>query len=205
MKDDTIFSLEDGKALVKMARKTVTEFLKNGKRMKIDKDFQKKYSFDSGVFVTLSNQIGLRGCIGYPLPQKKLYDALEKAAIAASTEDPRFTPVKFEELDSTTFEVTILTPAQKIKVKEPEEYLTKIKVGRDGLIVSYGYNSGLLLPQVPIEHGWNEEEFLQHTCEKAGLPKNYWKKPEIEIKKFQGIVFKEKFPNGEIIQEKLLD
>lgn len=200
-----MFSLEDGKALVKRARKTVTEFLKSGKRIEIDKDFQKKFSFDSGVFVTLSNQIGLRGCIGYPLPEKKLYDALENAAIAASTEDPRFTPVRLEELDSTMFEVTVLTPPQKIKVKEPEEYLSKIKVGRDGLIVSYGYNAGLLLPQVPIEYGWNEEEFLEHTCEKAGLPKNYWKKPEIEIKKFEGIVFKEKLPNGEIIQEKLLD
>jgi AMMECR1 domain-containing protein len=61
------------------------------------------------------------------------------------------------------------------------------------------------LPQVPVEYGWNEREFLEHTCEKAGLPKEFWQKEEIEILKFEGIVFKEKDPNGDIIQEKLLD
>ena len=71
--------------------------------------------------------------------------------------------------------------------------------------MKYGYNSGLLLPQVPIEYGWNEREFLEYTCEKAGLPKDFWQNNEVEIQKFEGIVFKEKYPNGEIIQEKLLD
>lgn len=205
MKDEVIISLKDGSLLVKMARKTVTEFLKNMKRMEINKEFKGKFSMNSGVFVTLNNQNGLRGCIGYPLPGKKLYNALEDAAIAAATEDPRFPPVRLEELVTTTFEVTVLTTPKKIEVKHPNEYLAEIKVGRDGLIVSYGYNSGLLLPQVPIEYGWNEKDFLEHTCEKAGLPKDYWTKPEVEIKKFEGIVFKEKFPNGEIIQEKLSD
>ena len=77
--------------------------------------------------------------------------------ISAATEDPRFPPVKFEELDSITFEVTVLTPPTKIEVSDFQEYLSKIKVGQDGLIVKYGYNSGLLLPQVPIEYGWNEK------------------------------------------------
>ncbi len=101
--------------------------------------------------------------------------------------------------------MTILTPPKKIKVDKPDEYPSKIKVGQDGLIVKFGFNSGLLLPQVPVEYGWNEKEFLEYTCEKAGLPRDYWKKKEIEIQKFQGIVFKEKEPLGEIIQEKLSD
>lgn len=205
MKDNTKISEKEGHILVKTARRIVTEYLKNGSKIELEKDFQEDFSFKSGVFVTLNNQSGLRGCIGYPLPEKKLFNAIEDAVIAAATEDPRFPPVKFEELDSITFEVTILTSPTKIEVSEPHEYLSKIKVGQDGLIVKYGYNSGLLLPQVPIEYGWNEREFLEHTCEKAGLSKDYWKKAEIEIQKFEGIVFKEKDPNGEVIQKKLLD
>jgi hypothetical protein len=198
-------SPEEGYSLVKAARKIVTEFLKNGIRIKLEEKFQDKFSFHSGVFVTLNDSYGLRGCIGFPLPDKKLHNALEDAAIAAATEDPRFNPVKLEELETITFEVTVLTPPKKIEVEESQEYLTKIKIGQDGLIVKYGYSSGLLLPQVAIEYGWNVREFLEHTCQKAGLPKDYWMKPEIEIKKFEGIVFKELSPNGEVIQEKLLD
>jgi uncharacterized protein (TIGR00296 family) len=205
MKNDFELSEKDGQILVKTARKVVNDYLKNGSRTELGKKFQEEFSFKSGVFVTLNNPLGLRGCIGYPLPNKKLFNALEDAAISAATEDPRFPPVKFEELESITFEVTVLTPPTKIEVKEPQEYLSKIKVGQDGLIVKYGYNSGLLLPQVPVEYGWNEREFLEHTCEKAGLPKEFWQKEEIEILKFEGIVFKEKDPNGDIIQEKLLD
>ncbi len=205
MKDNFKISEEDGKLLVRTARMVVTEFLKKGTRMELEEEFQKDFSFKSGVFVTLNTSLGLRGCIGYPLPDKKLFNALEDAALSAATEDPRFPPVKFEELDSITFEVTVLTPPKKIEVSAPQEYLSKIKVGRDGLIVKYGHNSGLLLPQVPIEYEWNEREFLEYTCEKAGLTNDYWKKKGIEIQKFEGIVFKEKDPNGEIIQEKLLD
>ena len=205
MKDEKKITLEEGTILVRTARKVVTEYLKERKRIKLGKKIQDDFSFKSGVFVTLNNPIGLRGCIGYPLPDKKLFNALEDAAIAAATEDPRFSPVKLEELDSITFEVTVLTPPQTIEVQDPQEYLTKIKVGQDGLIVKYDYYSGLLLPQVPIEWEWNEREFLEHTCEKAGLPRDYWKKPQIEIQKFQGIVFKEKEPKGEVIQEELLD
>jgi len=205
MTDNTKISEKEGHILVKTARRIVTEYLKNGSKIELEKEFQQDFSFKSGVFVTLNNLLGLRGCIGNPLPNKKLFNALEDAVIEAATEDPRFPPVKFEELDSITFEVTILTPPTKIEVSEPLEYLSKIKVGQDGLIVKYGYNSGLLLPQVPIKYGWNEREFLEHTCEKAGLPKDYWKKVEIEIQKFEGIVFKEKNPNGVVIQEKLSD
>jgi uncharacterized protein (TIGR00296 family) len=205
MKDNVNISEKDGQILVKTARIVVTDYLKNGSKTELGKKFQDDFSFNSGVFVTLNNPLGLRGCIGYPLPDKKLFNALEEAAISAATEDPRFPPVKFEELDSITFEVTVLTPPTKIEVSDSQEYLSKIKIGQDGLIVKYGYNSGLLLPQVPVEYGWNEKEFLEYTCEKAGLPKEYWQKEDVEILKFEGIVFKEKDPNGEIIQEKLLD
>lgn len=203
MKDYNNLSNDDGHTLVKTARMIVTQYLKNGEKPKLEKEFTDNFSFKSGVFVTLNTTLGLRGCIGYPLPDKSLFDALEDAVISAATKDPRFPAVKSKELDSITFEVTILTPPKKVVVSKPEEYLSKIKVGRDGLIVKHGFYSGLLLPQVPIEYGWNEKEFLEYTCEKAGLPKNYWKNSETEIQKFEGIVFKEENPNGIVIREML--
>jgi len=203
MKDYSNLSDSDGEMLVKTARAVVTDFLKTKNKMKLDKDFEESFSSNAGVFVTLNHQSNLRGCIGYPLPDKKLYNALQEAAISAATEDPRFPSVSFEELDQITFEVTVLTPPQEIEVLDPLEYPSKIKVGRDGLIVKSGFNSGLLLPQVPKEYGWNEEEFLGHTCEKAGLPKEQWKKKDTKILKFEGIVFKEQSPGGSVVREKL--
>ena len=192
MPEDTQLSDSDGVFLVKTARMAVTEFLSNGKRMKLESEDEKKFSFNSGVFVTLNNADGLRGCIGFPMPDKKLSHGIIDAAIAAATEDPRFSPVKLNELNDIVFEVTVLTPPVEITVNDPMEYLEKIKVGRDGLIIRNSFSSGLLLPQVPVEYGWNVEEFLQHTCEKAGLEKDTWKNEKVKIEKFEGIVYKEK-------------
>ena len=201
MSRDTQLSDSDGVVLVKTARKAVTQFLSNGNRMKLESDLEEKFSFNSGVFVTLNNPDGLRGCIGFPMPEKKLSHAVIEGAIAAATEDPRFPSVKTNELNDIVFEVTVLTPPVKIDVSDPMEYLEKIKVGRDGLIIRHSFSSGLLLPQVPVEYGWNVEEFLQHTCEKAGLSRDTWKNESVKIEKFEGIIFKEETPNGAIVRE----
>jgi len=201
MSRDTQLSDSDGVFLVKTARKAVTEFLSNGNRMKLESDLEEKFSFNSGVFVTLNNPDGLRGCIGFPMPEKKLSHAIIEGAIAAATEDPRFPSVKTNELNDIVFEVTVLTPPVEIDVSDPTEYLEKIKVGRDGLIIKHSFSSGLLLPQVPVEYGWNVEEFLQHTCEKAGLARDTWKNESVKIEKFEGIIFKEETPNGAIVRE----
>jgi hypothetical protein len=201
MSRDTQLSDSDGVVLVKTARKAVTEFLSNGNRMKLESDLEEKFSFNSGVFVTLNNSDGLRGCIGFPMPEKKLSHAIVEGAIAAATEDPRFPSVKTIELNDIVFEVTVLTPPVEIDVSDPMEYLEKIKVGRDGLIIRHSFSSGLLLPQVPVEYGWNVEEFLQHTCEKAGLARDTWKNESVKIEKFEGIIFKEETPNGAIVRE----
>ena len=192
MPEDAQLSDPDGVFLVKTARTAVTEFLSNGKRIKLESESEKKFSFNAGVFVTLNNADGLRGCIGFPMPDKKLSHGIIDAAIAAATEDPRFSPVKINELNNIVFEVTVLTPPVEITVTDPMEYLEKIKVGRDGLIIRNSFSSGLLLPQVPVEYGWNVEEFLQHTCEKAGLEKDTWKNEKVKIEKFEGIVYKER-------------
>ena len=201
MTKDIQLSDSDGMFLVKTARMAVTEFLSNGNRLKLESEYKEKFSFNSGVFVTLNNPDGLRGCIGFPMPDKKLSHGIIDAAISAATEDPRFSPVKTNELNDIVFEVTVLTPPDEIVVTDPTEYLGKIKVGRDGLIIKHSFSSGLLLPQVPIEYDWSVEEFLQHTCEKAGLARDTWKNENIKIEKFEGIIFKEETPNGVIVRE----
>jgi len=202
MTKDIQLSDSDGVVLVKTARMAVTEFLSNGKKMKLESEYEGKFSFNSGVFVTLNNSDGLRGCIGFPMPDRKLSHGIIDAAISAATEDPRFPSVKTNELNDIMFEVTVLTPPIEIDVSDPMEYLKKIKVGRDGLIIRHSFSSGLLLPQVPVEYSWNVEEFLQHTCEKAGLARDTWKNESVKIEKFEGIIFKEETPNGVIVREK---
>lgn len=197
------FSDKDGEILVKTARSVVTEYLKTGKRLVLLEDFKSKFSYNSGVFVTLNKAEDLRGCIGFPTPERKLYQSLADAAIASATEDPRFPPVIYEELSDISFEITVLTPPEEISVENTLEYPTKIRVGRDGLIVRWEFGSGLLLPQVPVEYDWNEEEFLNHTCEKAGAPQDCWKRKSTKILKFEGIVFKETSPNGKITRIQL--
>lgn len=194
--------LGDGRILVRAAREAVSKFLRDGTTIQ-DENLVDKFSAKSGVFVTINDQSGLRGCIGYLLPDIKLSVALRDAAIAAATKDPRFSPLKPKELDGVTFEVTILTKPEGIDADSPADILGKIKVGRDGLVVRNGLDSGLLLPQVAAEYGWNEREFLEQTCQKAGLSKDCWKKQETRIERFQGAIFKEESPNGDIIKEGL--
>lgn len=192
---------QDGQLLVSVAREIVTEFVTTGK-FTLSKDLESRLSFDCGIFVTLNSKNELRGCIGFPLP-RKISQALPEAAIAAATEDPRFSPVDKSELNEITFEVTILTPPEEIMINDKSKLPEKIKVGRDGLIIKQGYNSGLLLPQVPVEYGWNEQEFLSYTCQKACLPSNCWMQKQTKVYSFEGIIFKEEKPNGKVIRKEL--
>ena len=196
------FELTDteGEVMVKMARNTVKKYLETNVK-DIDNEFNSKFTTKAGAFVTINKQNSLRGCIGYPLPIKKLSNAIIDAAIAAATEDPRFPPINVDEIDQIIFEVTVLSPPAEINVENYQDYLSMIKVGRDGLIVESNYKSGLLLPQVPIEYKWNVKEFLEHTCEKAGLDKHAWMDNDTKISKFEGIIFKEESPNGIIVRE----
>jgi len=190
---------DDGQVLVKMARNAVTEYLQNNTRIN-NKEFNSRFNIDSGIFVTITKENSLRGCIGYPLPIKKLSNAVIDSAIAAATEDPRFPPINLNELNNLIFEITVLTPPIKINVEKYDDYVSAIKIGRDGLIVENKQCSGLLLPQVPKEYGWNIEEFLAHTSEKAGLEKNAWKDQNTKVSRFEGIIFKEESPNGKIVR-----
>ena len=192
---------DDGTILVKMARTVVTKYLTNNTKI-FDHDFKEKFSSNAGVFVTINDKSGLRGCIGFPFAMKKLSDALTDAAISASTEDPRFPSITQNELNNLVFEVTVLSDAEEISTSSPEEIIQEVKIGRDGLMIEKDSQSGLLLPQVPVEYNWDVVDFLNHTCHKAGLPNGSWKDKDTKISKFQGIIFREILPNGEIVREK---
>jgi len=195
---------QEGKFLIQLARNTVTEYLENGKIQKPPKDTPKKLYEQCGVFVTISSiqngEKALRGCIGYPYPTIPLVEAVIDSAINASTQEPRFEPMTSEELNQVVFEVSVLTPPEPVQVDNPKDYLNKIKVGEDGLIIERGYHKGLLLPQVPTEWGWCEEEFLCQCCIKAGLPPDSWLTKDAKISKFKAIIFEEQTPKGEIIR-----
>lgn len=193
-------SLEQGKKLVKLARDSINAYFSN-KEIKAEEFTEKR-----GVFVTIHsypiNQ--LRGCIGFPEPFLPLGEAVIKSARAAAFSDPRFFPLEKEELNSVIFEVSVLTKPELIKVKKPEECLKKIKIGRDGLIAESENFKGLLLTIVAVDQKWGVEEFLNQTCIKAGLAPETWKKPDCKIYSFQTQVFREKAPNGEIEEVKLV-
>lgn len=200
-----MYSLEDGIFLVKLARRTIERYLADGKTIVVSKDTSEKLKAKAGVFVTLNTHPAkdLRGCIGYPEPILPLVNAIIKAAISAATEDPRFPPLPYDELNKTIIEVSILTPPELIRVKTAKDYLKEIEIGRDGLIVEKGFYRGLLLPQVAVDEGWDVEEFLSYTCLKAGLFSDCWFDEETKIYRFSGIVFSETEPRGKIIKKSL--
>ncbi len=212
-----IYSLEDGRFAVKLARDAVKNFIETGETLSPPENFPPKFQEKSGVFVTLKTiarkgdktEKNLRGCIGYPIPHLPLIEAIIDSAINSATRDSRFYPpfgpgpVVPEELTKIVFEVSILTPPELLKVDNPTEYLKKIKIGRDGLIVEREFIRGLLLPQVPVEWKWNVKEFLEHTCNKAGLPADCWKKPDVKMYNFQAIIFEEVEPQGEIRRKEI--
>ena len=195
-------SLEEGKFLIQLARTVVKQYLETGKAIQPPKETPKKLFEHCGVFVTINSVRGgekeLRGCIGYPYPTSPLVEAVIDSAINAATRDPRFEPLSLSELSKVVFEVSVLTPPEPVNVDNPKEYLNKIKVGEDGLIIEKGYSKGLLLPQVPVEWGWCEEEFLCQCCVKAGLPPDSWLAKDAKIYKFHAIIFEEETPKGEV-------
>ena len=144
-----------------------------------------------GVFVTLTEHGGLRGCIGFPYPVMPLGEAIGEAAVAAALQDPRFPPITGAEFPSITVEVTVLTLPQKLACK-PDQRPAQVEVGKHGLIVKGMGTSGLLLPQVATEYGWDSTTFLDHTCTKAGLPGRCWTSNRVEVLTFEGQIFHQK-------------
>ena len=146
----------------------------------------------AGVFVTLRTGNNLRGCIGYIEPLFPIAGAVQKVAVKAATEDPRFMPLSVPELDAIIIEISVLTPLEKI------ESIDSIEIGKHGLVIDAGYRRGLLLPQVAVEYGWDRIQFLNHTALKAGLPGDAWKRKEHQLFTFMVDKFDEtEFPRME--------
>ncbi len=181
-------SEEEGKLLLNLARESISCCF-NNKNPDITK--VEKFSDNQGVFVTLIKNNQLRGCIGFPEPIFPLYKAVIKAAIAAAFEDPRFPPLQKQEFKDIKIEISVLTVPKLIKVENPEEYMEKIRIGKDGLIIRSNLGSGLLLPQVATEYKWDVKTFLGHLCQKAWMSNDAWKNPDNKIYRFQAQIFTE--------------
>jgi AmmeMemoRadiSam system protein A len=178
-------SNEEKKTLLKLARKTIEQYLKDGSRAKLP-EAMGMLGERCGAFVTLHSHGQLRGCIGNMVGRGPIVETIREMAIAAATQDPRFHRVATEELKDIDIEISVLSPMKRITD------VSEIEVGTHGILMRQGLNQGVLLPQVATEYGWDRETFLAHTCLKAGLSTEAWKDPSTVIEIFSAEVFGEK-------------
>jgi len=180
---DFTLNVEEKKMLLRAARDSIqAEF---GKKTFLPGMISPVLSTPCGAFVTLSKNRELRGCIGFVTSDQPLYSTVVEAAKAAAFQDSRFPPLGREELSQIDIEISVLSPLEKILDTRD------IAIGRHGIFLRKGYHSGLLLPQVATEYGWDRETFLDNTCYKAGLPGGCWKDADITIETFTAIIFSE--------------
>jgi uncharacterized protein len=194
-----------GTHAVRLARGALAEALGVGERAPLpspeDGPLAEFFRQPRGVFVTLRRFPGaqLRGCIGFPRPVYPLERAVREAAVSAGLEDPRFRPTRADELAHITLEVSILTIPEVVRPPAGGSLADAVQVGRDGLIVEGFGTSGLLLPQVAPEQGWDAAELLDGTCEKAGLPPGTWRDPRVRVRRFEARIFAEETPGGTVV------
>ena len=173
---------EEKEILYKIARAAI-ESRCTGEKYPEIKITSKTLKEKRGAFVTLHKRGNLRGCIGYIRAQKPLHETIKEMALAAAFQDNRFKPVKKDELKDIDIEISVLTPLKKI------DSIEEIEVGKHGIYIIKGFHSGILLPQVATEYGWDRNTFLEHTCTKAGLPTDAWKKKDTEIYIYSADIF----------------
>ncbi|MCX8118263.1 MAG: AmmeMemoRadiSam system protein B [Desulfobacterota bacterium] len=174
---------EEEKKILRHIAKTVIENRAKGRPLPEFKIEAPRLREHRGAFVTLHKRGQLRGCIGYIEGRGPLYKTVEEMAEAAAFRDPRFSPVTESELPELEIEISVLTPLKRISD------VNEIEVGKHGIYIRKGWFSGLLLPQVATENGWDRKTFLEHTCQKAGLPPNAWKEKDTEIYIFSADIF----------------
>ena len=172
---------DDSRALLQLARRAVVEAVSQGKLPEQIPN-QGVFAEPRGVFVTLRVRGRLRGCIGVIEANEPLGDAVVRSAASAALQDPRFPPVRSDELDHLQIEISLLSPPSPICLEE-------IVIGRHGLLVSCGAQRGLLLPQVAAEHRFTPEQFIEETCRKAQLARDAWREPDTRVFGFTCDVF----------------
>ncbi|MDD2308168.1 MAG: AmmeMemoRadiSam system protein A [Desulfuromonadaceae bacterium] len=178
-----LLTKKERKELLKIARETVVDYVTNRKVPAVTST-SPGLNLHSGCFVTIKEKGELRGCIGNFVSDQPLYLLVQEMAVSAATSDPRFYPMKPEDLADFSLDISVLSPLKKADSVE------EIKVGIHGIFIVKGSYRGVLLPQVATEYGWNRDQFLQHTCIKAGLPKDAWQ-GECDIYIFSAQVFGE--------------
>jgi len=175
-------STADKQLLLQVARDSIAARLK-GKAATPVKASSPVLEEPRGAFVSLHRRGQLRGCIGYIEAVKPLLQTVREMAPAAAFQDPRFGPLQADELADLSIEISVLTPMRLIKSTD------EIEVGQHGLYIVRGLNRGLLLPQVATEYHWDRRTFLEHTCNKAGLPPEAWQDPNTRIFIFRAEIF----------------
>jgi len=172
------------KTLLGLARQSIEAELAGKRPEPSADDFDDALRRPAGAFVTLRTHEGdLRGCIGSIVAREPLFRAVISSGLNAALRDPRFAPIRIDELPELELEISVMGPIERVAD------VADILPGRDGLIISRGSRTGLLLPQVATEYGWDRETFLDQTCIKAGLPPGSWRHPETKIEKFSAEVF----------------
>jgi AmmeMemoRadiSam system protein A len=182
--DQAEFSPEERSLLLRLAHASIESAL-DGRDLDLTSP-SPHLDEQRGAFTTLYVGGQLHGCVGYVLPVASLYRTISETARAAAFEDTRFPPITKTDLPHLTVDISVLSPLRPIK---PED----VEVGRHGLLVAMGFRRGLLLPQVPVEHGWDRITFLEQTCRKAGLPDNAWQQGAT-LEAFTAEVFGEQEP-----------
>ena len=176
------FNQEQRGWMLDLARGSIASYLRGLEASIPNLDFLKE---PSGAFVTLRKHGALRGCIGSIEPASPLGETIANCAVSSAVKDPRFAPLKIEELDFVHVEISVISPMQKTKSVE------EIIVGNHGVMIEFQNRYGLLLPQVAVEHGWDRDTLLDHVCVKAGLATDTWKKPEAVLHIFTAEIFGE--------------
>jgi len=187
-----MYNKEDQKQLLALARKSILHYLKKKSTLiENPKDYSPKLSEKRSTFVTLTIDGGLRGCIGHIEPFLPLYEDIIDNSISAAFMDPRFYPLTDDEYEKIQIEISILTLPKPLKYKDSDDLLNKLKLGKDGVIISKNGYSATFLPQV-WEQIKTPEDFLSHLCVKAGLSAYEWKKGDLKVEIYEVESFDEK-------------
>lgn len=201
-----MLTLKEGTILVTMARAAIQSHV-SGEKPELDLRGHKTLTRSQGIFVSLfdpSRGGALRGCIGNPLPGKPLLQQTAQSAVEAATMDPRYSPIRREDLSRIVIEVTVLSNPHLIEATTPMEIPSKVLIGQHGLVVDGFGSRGLLLPKVAIDEGFEPEEFLSQCCMKAGLLPDAWLEGHVRVSRFEGQIFSEEKPCGAVFERVLL-
>ncbi|RLB43493.1 MAG: AmmeMemoRadiSam system protein A [Deltaproteobacteria bacterium] len=191
MEDTKKLTEEQGKYLLKVARKTIENaLLGRSEKEPEEQSLPAVFHERRGTFVTLTEHGNLRGCIGHIIPHESIIDGVRINAINAAFRDPRFRPLSRDELDQIKIEVSILTEPKPLEYKDAQDLLNKLRPGIDGVIIKKGFHEATFLPQV-WEQLPRKEDFLTHLCLKAGLDGDAWKRGDLEVSTYQVQAFEE--------------